>query len=124
MAFAVPSHTASWVAAVLIQHGEVRRPFLGIAARGEDLEPAVAREAGHPRGIRVLEVVEGSPAQAAGLRTEDLLVEADGSPVHTLDDLQRVMVLSPGRVLGLDVLRGERRLRLEIRPRPAGRAAA
>src|SRR5207237_6842259 len=34
--FAVPAHTASWVAAVLIQHGAVRRPYLGIAARGED----------------------------------------------------------------------------------------
>ena len=42
--FAVPAHTASWIASVLIRDGEVRRPFLGISARGEDLEPAATRE--------------------------------------------------------------------------------
>ncbi len=120
--FAVPAHTASWVASVLIQHGEVRRPFLGIAARGEDLEPAAAREAGLGRAVRVLEVVEGSPARAAGLARDDLLLRANGSPVETLDDLQRVMVLAHPAEIALDVLRGGARRALGIRPRE--RAAA
>ncbi|MGC3997642.1 MAG: trypsin-like peptidase domain-containing protein [Anaeromyxobacter sp.] len=121
--FAVPAHTASWVASVLIREGEVRRPFLGIAARGEELDAAAAREAGQARGVRVLEVVEGSPARAAGLATGDLLFGANGSPVQTLDDLQRVMVLAPPSEIALDVLRGGVRRPLAIRPR-AGRAAA
>jgi S1-C subfamily serine protease len=120
--FAVPAHTASWVASVLIRDGEVRRPFLGIAARGEDLEPAVATEAGLARGIRVLEVVEGSPAQAAGIAPRDLLLRASDSPVQTLDDLQRVMVLSAAPEIGLEVLRGGAHRRLVIRPQV--RAAA
>jgi S1-C subfamily serine protease len=101
----------------------VRRPFLGIAARGEDLEPALAADAGLPRAIRVLEVVEGSPARAAGVEPQDLLLSAGGSPVQTLDDLQRVMVLSPPNDITLDVLRRGQRIPLEIRPRPASRAA-
>jgi S1-C subfamily serine protease len=121
--FAVPAHTASWVASVLMRQGEVRRPFLGIAARGEDLEPALAADAGLPRAIRVLEVVEGSPARAAGVEPQDLLLSAGGSPVQTLDDLQRVMVLSPPNDITLDVLRRGQRIPLEIRPRPASRAA-
>jgi serine protease Do len=121
--FAIPAHTASWVASVLIREGEVRRPFLGIAARGEDLEPAVAAEAGHRRGVRVLDIVAGSPAQAAGLAAGDLLLAASGRPVETLDDLQRVLVLAPSTELALDVLRGGKRERLAIRPR-AARAAA
>jgi serine protease Do len=121
--FAIPAHTASWVASVLIREGEVRRPLLGIAARGEDLDSALARDAALPRGIRVLEVVEGSPAQAAGLAPGDLLLAANGSPVQTLDDLQRVMVLSSDRDIALDVLRGSTRHALAIRPR-ASRAAA
>jgi serine protease Do len=121
--FAIPAHTASWVAAVLIRHGEVRRPFLGIAARGEDLEPAVAQDAGHARAIRVLEIVEGSPAQAAGLQRDDLVLSANGSPVQTLDDLQRVLVLAPPSEIALDVLRRNRRQPLAIRPRPAREAA-
>jgi S1-C subfamily serine protease len=121
--FAIPAHTASWVASVLIREGEVRRPFLGIAARGEDLEPAVAAEAGHRRGVRVLEIVAGSPAQAAGLATNDLLLAAGERPVETLDDLQRVLVLAPGAEIAVEVLRGGKRERLAIRPR-AARAAA
>lgn len=122
--FAVPASTASWVASVLIRDGEVRRPFLGIAARGEDLEPAVAAGAGHPRAIRVLEVVEGSPANGAGLAREDLLLSASGRPVETLDDLQRVLVLAPDGEIAVEVLRAGRRLVLSIRPRRAARAAA
>lgn len=122
--FAVPAHTASWVASVLIREGAVRRPFLGIAARGEELDPASAREAGHPRAIRVLEIVDGSPAQAAGLARGDLLVAAGGSPVQTLDDLQRVLVLSPPAEIALEVLRGAGRETLAIRPRASTPARA
>ncbi|MFL5264313.1 MAG: S1C family serine protease [Anaeromyxobacteraceae bacterium] len=123
MAFAVPSHTASWVAAVLMRDGEVRRPFLGVAARGEDLEPAVARELSRVRGVRVLRVEAGAPAAAGGVLEGDLLVAANGSDVVTLDDLQRVMVLSPAPRLELDVLRGGARRRLELTPRPFAKAA-
>ncbi|HET6437800.1 MAG TPA: trypsin-like peptidase domain-containing protein [Anaeromyxobacter sp.] len=121
--FAVPARTASWVASVLIRAGEVRRPFLGIAARGEDLDPVLFREAGLTRGIRVLEVVEGSPAEAAGLRKDDLLLSANGNPVQTLDDLQRVMVLSPPAEIPVEVQRAADRRTLSIRPRPAQAAA-
>jgi S1-C subfamily serine protease len=120
--FAVPARTASWIASVLIRDGEVRRPLLGIAARGEDLDPTIAREARLARGIRVVEVVEASPAQAAGLAAGDLLLAANGSAVQTLDDLQRVMVLSAAPELRLDVLRGTARHELTIVPR--ARAAA
>jgi S1-C subfamily serine protease len=122
--FAVPARTASWIAAVLMREGEVRRPFLGIAGRGEDLDPVLFRGAGLTRGIRVLEVVDSSPAQAAGLRRDDLLLSANGSPVQTLDDLQRVMVLAAPTEILLEVQRAADRRTLAIRPRPARPQAA
>jgi S1-C subfamily serine protease len=123
MGFAVPARTATWVAAVLIRDGEVRRPVLGVAARGEDLEPAAALTAGHPRGVRVLEVVTGSPAEEAGLARDDLLVAAGGATVETLDDLIRAMVLGDRDGLGLEVLRGGELHPLGVRLR-AERAVA
>ncbi len=123
MAFAVPSHTASWIATVLIQHGEVRRPFLGIAARGEDLDAALIVELTRARGVRVQRVEAGAPADQGGLKEGDLLVAANGSEVVTLDDLQRVMVLTPGPELELEVLRSGERRRLRLRPRPFQAAA-
>lgn len=121
MGFAIPARTASWVAAVLIQHGEVRRPFLGIAVRAEELAPALGREVGHPRGVRVLRVEAGTPAERAALAEGDLLLSANGSPLDTLDDLQRVLVLPGPAVVQLDLLRAGERRRLGIRP--AERAA-
>jgi S1-C subfamily serine protease len=121
MGFAIPARTASWVAAVLIQHGEVRRPFLGIAARGEELAPGLAREVGHPRGVRVLRVEAGTPAERAALAEGDLLLAANGSPLDTLDDLQRALVLPGPPEVQLEVLRRGERRRLGIRP--AARAA-
>jgi len=122
--FAVPAHTASWIASVLMAEREVRRPFLGVTARGEDLAPADAREAGHGRGVRVLETLAGSPAQEAALAQGDLLVGVGGAPIETLDDLVRAMVLGRPESLDLLVLRGGARRTLTIRPRPPARAAA
>ncbi|HYS81045.1 MAG TPA: trypsin-like peptidase domain-containing protein [Anaeromyxobacteraceae bacterium] len=123
MAFAVPSHTASWVAAVLIRDGEVRRPYLGIAARGEDLDLATARTLGRRRGVRVLGVEPGAPAALGGVLEGDLLVAAHGSEVLSLDDLQRILVLTPRPELELEVLRGGARRPLSLHPRPFQRAA-
>lgn len=121
--FAIPSHTANWVAGVLIQRGEVRRPYLGIAARGEDLDPVVAADTGLVRAVRVMRVEANTPAQRSGLKDGDVLLTANGSPVTTVDDLQRVMVLSSPAEIALDVLRGAERRQLSIRPRPRARAA-
>ncbi len=118
MGFAVPARTANWVAAVLMQHGEVRRPFLGIAVRGEELAPALAREMGHPRAVRVLKVEAGTPAERAALADGDLLLSANGSPLDTLDDLQRVLVLSAPPEVQLEVLRRGERRRMAVRPAP------
>jgi len=76
----------------LMREGRVRRAYLGIAGGARPLPPRIAREVGRRSGVEVVEVVEGSPADRAGLRPEDLIVEVDGSPVVGVDDLQRLMV--------------------------------
>jgi serine protease Do len=122
--FAVPAHTASWIASVLIRDGAVRRPFLGISARGEDLDPDHTIAAGHGRAVRVMEVVAGSPAEAAGLRPNDLVVGAAGGPVETLDDLVRAMVLGGAGQIRVEVMRAGARREVAIRPRAAEAVAA
>jgi len=116
--FAIPAYTASWVAAVLIKNGEVRRPFLGIAARGEELGPKLATATGRRRAVRVLDVNATEPADRAGVREGDLLISANGNPVSSVDDLQRVMVLDQGGELKLEVWRDQQRREVLVRPRP------
>lgn len=120
--FAVPAGTASWVAAVLIQRGEVRRPYIGITARGEEAG-AESGVAGQLRAVRVLSVEPGTPASVSGLRAQDLLVSANGWPVLTVHDLQRAMVLSPQPELRLELRRGGQPRELVVVPQPRPQAA-
>jgi S1-C subfamily serine protease len=122
--FAVPARTASWVAAVLLQHGEVKRPMLGIAARAEELAPARAHAEGQSRGVRVLEVGEDTTAARIGLQPGDLLLTANGVPLSTLDDLARTMVLNGAGEIRLAVLRDQRRRELTVPARKDALVAA
>jgi S1-C subfamily serine protease len=122
--FAIPAHTASWVASVLIRKGEVQRPFIGISARAEDLAKATSVATGRTRAVRVFRVGSDTPAQRGGLREGDVLLTANGSPVFSIDDLQRIMVLADRTDLALDVWRNERHQELTVRPAPAEPEAA
>jgi S1-C subfamily serine protease len=77
----------------------------------------VARELGRTAGVEVVEVVPGSPAAAAGLRPEDLIVAVDGRAVTQVDDVQRLMVGDRiGATVLLDVLREGRPVELRLVP--------
>jgi S1-C subfamily serine protease len=110
--FAVSATTAAWVASLLIQRGKVERRYLGVAARAVLLEPQEARDAGQPRGVLILKVQEGSPAEEAGLESEDLLLGINQHPVGSVDDVQRLMALSVDPQVRMDVLRKGRRREL------------
>ncbi len=123
--FAVSATTAAWVASLLIQRGRVERRYLGVAARAVVLEPSEARDAGQPRGVLILQVAPGTPADDAGLRPEDLLLGINQRPVASVDDVQRLMALSAEPEVRLEVLRKGRRHKLaaRTRSRPAPVAA-
>jgi S1-C subfamily serine protease len=122
--FAVPARTASWIAAVLLQHGEIKRPLLGIGARAEELSPDQAGADGQLRAVRVLEVSSGTTADRIGLQAGDALLAANGGELATLDDLSRAMVLGGGGEIRLSVLRGSMRHELRVPPRKGAMAAA
>ena len=117
MGFAVSSRTATWVTSVLIQHGEVKRRTLGIAARSELLPRAVAEAAAQPRGVHVLQVSAHSAAADAGLRAEDIILGVHGEPVANVDDIHRLMVLRGTETVPLAVWRDGTRVHLVALPR-------
>jgi len=114
----VPINAATrQILGALMKEGRFRRAYLGIAGGSRPLPPLLARELGRRAGVEVVEVVPGSPADAAGLRAEDLIVSVDGSAVARVEDVQRLLVGDRiGAPLELDVLRGGRRLALRLVP--------
>lgn len=120
--FAVPSSTASLVAAELIRNGRIRRAHLGISAAPTPVGRALAARLGVAAtdGIRVLEVAPGSPAHRAGLLPADILVFIDASAVPSLSELQRILGANRiGRPLRVVVIRRGERVELTIVPTEA-----
>ena len=101
----------------LMSEGRFRRAYLGIAGGTRPLPPRLARELDRRAGVEVVEVVAGSPAAAAGLRPEDLIVAIDEMAVERIDDVQRHLVGDRiGATVKVDVLREGRRLSLQLVP--------
>ena len=84
----------------LMTAGRFQRAYIGIAGGGRPLPPRVAAAVGRDHGVEVMEVVAGSPAARAGIRSHDLIVELDGVAISDARDLQRLMV---GDVIGRSV---------------------
>lgn len=91
--FATASDTAQWVIAQLLQHGRVRRGWLGIAGFNAPLSRRVARFHGlqNESGVRIRVIESDSPASRAGLESGDLIVALDGQTVSNIDGLQRLL---------------------------------
>ena len=90
---AVPvNSTTRWIISELMSHGRVRRAWLGVAGVPVPLPPPVAARLGQRRGLRVVEVVPGSPAGLAPLYLGDVIVSAGGAPVESVQTLQRLLL--------------------------------
>ena len=118
LGLAVPINAATrQIVGALMRHGRVRRAYLGIAGGPRPLPPAARAPPGRDSGVETVEVAAGSPAERAGMRSEDLIVELDGHPVERVDDVQRLMTEATiGQTLSIRVLRGDRTLELSVRP--------
>jgi S1-C subfamily serine protease len=118
LGLAVPINEATRrIVGALMSEGRFRRAYLGIAGGTRPLPPRLARELGRRAGVEVVEVAPGSPASAAGLRPEDLIVAVDGDAVERVDDVQRLMVGDRiGTDVRLEVLRGDRTVELRLVP--------
>ena len=114
--FAIPSPTVIDVVRQLADDGEVDHPFLGVQLRA--LTRAIADQLGAPvqGGALVAVVEDGSPADEAGLRPGDIIVEAGGRPVATVEDVLSALRRSePGDTLALTVMRGEDRRSVSVK---------
>ena len=90
LGLAVPINEATRrVIGALMTDGRYRRAWIGIAGGPRPLPPRVAAKLGRVGGVEVVEVVEGSPAEHAGIRPEDLILAVNEQPVEGVDDLLR-----------------------------------
>jgi S1-C subfamily serine protease len=107
LGLAVPINaTTRRIIAALLQHGRVRRAFLGLVTAPAPL-PAVVHSSLGRSGLRVVEAVAGGPGDRAGLRSGDLMLSVGGVQVTDAQSLQRLLFADAiGVRLPITVLRG------------------
>jgi S1-C subfamily serine protease len=115
----VAANTARFVISEILQHGRVRRAYIGIAADTVALPRRAALAAGIAAAttLRVRSVEAGTPAALAGTAAGDLVLAVDGQAVTGVDDLLRLLDGSRiGRSVALTLVRGGRLTTAEITP--------
>jgi serine protease Do len=115
--FAIPVNLARRVMEDLITLGRVVRPVMGVLIRS--LDPVMAKALGlaSPQGVLIDDFVprEGSPAEQAGLKRGDVVVEVDGRPTNFSHQLQESIAnLRPGDTVELAVIRRGKRLKRSV----------
>ena len=89
--FAIPSNSASKVINQLIQFGETKRGWLGVRIQEVTKEIADLEELEKPEGALIASVSENSPADKAGIKAGDIILEFDGKRVGTMRTLPKLV---------------------------------
>ena len=111
--FAIPVNIARDVMNNLATYAEASRGYLGIGF--QPITPDLAEEfgIGEAQGILVTHVVPDSPAEKAGIRDADAIIELNGKPVKNLREFQSSIAASPGKEIQLKIIRNGEEMNME-----------
>jgi S1-C subfamily serine protease len=122
--FAIPINKAKEISAKLVRGESVAHPYLGIQmttltpqqAKENNDDPNSAFTIPEVQGVLVVRVLPNTPAASAGLRRGDVIVQIDGQPVTSADQLQNMVERSlVGQQLQLTVQRGNQTSQIAVR---------
>jgi S1-C subfamily serine protease len=105
-ALVIPMETSLRIAQVLASQGHIKRGYLGVVSQQVRLPPA-QRSATQERGLLLVKVEEGSPAEQGGLLVGDIIMAVNGVPTHDADDLLGALGGgSVGKAAQIGIIRG------------------
>ena len=88
MGFAIPINSTTDITSQLIQYSKVKRPYIGIT--GIDLNEETAKTYNLVTGVYVKSVEDFSSGEKAGIKAGDVIIEADGTKISSMDDLNKI----------------------------------
>ncbi|NPA32991.1 MAG: DegQ family serine endoprotease [Aquificae bacterium] len=114
LGFAIPINLAKWVMEQIITHGKVVRGWLGVTI--QDITPDIAEAIGIKEGVLITNVLPDSPAEKAGLKVGDVIVEVNGKKIRDTRDLQfTIMKVKPGTEITLTVIRDGKPIKVKVK---------
>jgi serine protease Do len=116
IAFAIPSETVQTVVAALRQNGTVTRGYLGVQIQPVTAEIQESLSLKTQEGALVGEVQPGLPADQAGIKSGDIIVDVDGTQIKTVRELQRkIAAFRPDQTVKIKVIRGGKEQTIEVK---------
>jgi serine protease Do len=113
--FAIPANMARQIADQFIEGGEVVRGYLGALPQDMTAQMAQAFGSEDDKGVLVPEVTEGSAADKAGLKHNDIILEVNGEPMESASELRNMIArYKPGTEVEIVVFRDGRRKNLTV----------
>lgn len=104
--FAIPSNMASNIMKQIIDTGKITRGFLGVSLQPIDKELADAFKLEKAEGALIAEVVKGSPAEKAGLKQGDIILEYNKITVKTIGTFKNgISLMKPGETVNFKINR-------------------
>lgn len=118
LGLAVPINTTTQrIIASLLRDGRVRRAYLGLVSTPIPLDASAVVRTGQKEGLRVVEVIPGSPAELSGLQAGDVVLRAQDRAVSSAESLQKLLFAEAiGETFPLTVLRDGKALQLTAMP--------
>jgi serine protease Do len=115
--FSIPINMAMAVVRQLLEHGSVTRAYLGVRLDSRfDADAAVQAGLSRAEGARVSAITAGSPAETAGLRVGDVILQLNETRIQDDSHLINLVSLTPvGHEIELRVLRGTEILRIKVK---------
>jgi S1-C subfamily serine protease len=118
--FAIPVNTAKLVTGFLIRDGRIRRGYLGLGGQNVPIHRRLVHHYHLPvnTGVLVISVEPNSPAERAGVRVKDIIVDFNGEPTAVIDDLLHLLTdRHIGMNSSLKLIRGTELLTLSVVPK-------
>jgi serine protease Do len=107
--FAIPANAASNVIDQLVEFGETKRGWLGVRIQEVTKEIAEVEKLKKPQGALVASVGENSPADKAGVKAGDIILEFDGKKIDTMRKLPKVVANTKvGKSVDLKIWRNKK----------------
>ncbi len=107
MGYAISINSAKPIIEDLVHQGYVTRPWLGIALYTVDSFIAAVNNLSVEKGVLIVEVVSGSPAEAAGLKERDVIIRFDEKKIDTKEDLiQAILTCQTDQQVEITFVRG------------------
>ncbi|MDC0030941.1 Do family serine endopeptidase [Candidatus Pelagibacter sp.] len=114
--FSIPSNSAIKVIDQLIKYGETKRGWLGVRIQVVTKEIAEVEKLDEPRGALVASVAENSPSYKAGIKSGDIILEFNGTPIKEMKELPKIVAQTAvGKTVKVIIWRNKKKITKDIK---------